>query len=35
MDNAWGADDFRDDPESWGLEVIGRSSHASLYKVMP
>ena len=35
MDSAWGADDFRDDPASWGLEVIGRSSHATLYKVMP
>lgn len=35
MDSMWGADDFRDDPASWGLEVIGRSSHATLYKVIP
>ena len=35
MDSMWGADDFRDDPASWGLEAIGRSRSATLYKVTP
>jgi Dolichyl-phosphate-mannose-protein mannosyltransferase len=34
-DSDWGADDFRDDPEAWGLEVIGRGREGTLYKVKP
>lgn len=35
MDSTWGAADLRDDPESWGLEAVGRARFATLYKVLP
>ena len=35
QDRDWGASDFADDPESWGLEVAGRSAGATLYRVIP
>jgi hypothetical protein len=34
-DTDWGADDFRDDPEGWGLKEIARGYGARLYEVLP
>lgn len=35
QDGDMGADDFKDDPESWGLEVCGQTSRATLYRILP
>jgi len=35
MDNDYGADDLRDDPEAWGVEQAASTSWARLYKVIP
>ena len=35
MDTDYGADDFRDDPESWGLKLVANTAGARLYKVIP
>ncbi len=35
QDNDWGAADFRDDPELWGLSIIGRSPNGTLFRVQP
>ncbi len=34
-DHEWGSDNFRDDPESWGLAVVGKLNGVTLYKVNP
>ena len=34
-DGNYGAADFKDDPESWGLDVVVRTSNATLYRVVP
>jgi hypothetical protein len=34
-DTDWGADDFRDDPEGWGLKEVARGYGARLYEVLP
>jgi hypothetical protein len=35
LDTDWGADDFRDDPEGWGLKEVARGYGARLYEVLP
>jgi hypothetical protein len=35
QDGDMGADDFKDDPESWGLEVCGQTARATLYRILP
>lgn len=35
FDDDWSADDFRDDPEAWGLTAIARASNGTLFKVQP
>jgi len=34
QDTDWGADDMRDDPESWGFEVIAKGYGARIFKVV-
>ena len=34
-DTGYGADDFRDDPEAWGLTLVANGYGARLYKVTP
>lgn len=34
-DTDWGADDYRDDPEGWGLKEVARGYGARLYEVQP
>jgi len=33
QDTDWGAEDMREDPESWGFEVIAKGYGARIYKV--
>jgi hypothetical protein len=33
-DTDYGADDFAEDPEAWGLKLIGRDSQARLYQTI-
>jgi hypothetical protein len=35
QDTDWGAADFRDDPELWGLTVVVHAPGGTLYRVMP
>jgi hypothetical protein len=35
QDGDWGAVDYADDPEAWGLEVIARTPGATLFRVVP
>jgi hypothetical protein len=35
QDGDFGADDLKDDPESWGLEVSGQTARATLYRIVP
>jgi hypothetical protein len=35
QDTDWGAADFRDDPELWGLTIVLRADGATVYRVMP
>jgi hypothetical protein len=32
-DEDFGADDYKDDPDAWGLQVVARASTATLYRV--
>jgi len=34
QDTDWGAEDMRDDPESWGFEVLASGYGARIYKVV-
>jgi hypothetical protein len=34
-DSDIGADDYRDDPEAWRLQVVAKVDGATLYKVVP
>jgi hypothetical protein len=34
-DSDFGAGDYMDDPDSWGFEIVARTSEATLYKVAP
>jgi hypothetical protein len=34
QDTDWGADDMREDPESWGFKEIARGHGARIYKVV-
>ena len=33
-DTNYGADDFAEDPEAWGLKLIGRGDGARLYQTI-
>lgn len=33
FDQDWGASDLLDDPDAWGLQIVARTAHATLYKV--
>jgi hypothetical protein len=35
QDTDWGAEDMREDPESWGFEVIAKGYGARVFKVLP
>lgn len=35
QDTDWGAADFNDDPEVWGLAVVARSTGGTLFRVLP
>ena len=35
QDGDWGADDYNDDPEAWGLAVVARVPGATLFRVVP
>jgi hypothetical protein len=34
QDTDWGADDMREDPESWGFKEIAKGHGARIYKVV-
>lgn len=34
-DNEWGGLDMKDDPESWGLEIVAADGGTTIYKVAP
>jgi hypothetical protein len=33
-DTDWGADDFKDDPEAWGFEIVAMTPRATLYRIV-
>jgi hypothetical protein len=35
QDSDWGATDFNDDPELWGLAAVARASGGTLFRVLP
>ena len=35
QDRDWNVNDFRDDPESWGLKEVGKTPTANLYRIAP
>lgn len=35
QDDDWGAADFNDDPELWGLAIVARSPGGTLFRVLP
>ena len=35
QDGDWEADDYKDDPESWGLAVVAQTTRATLYRIVP